>query len=311
MPRVGLKGQRKLAVEADFNDMASISNNFASSLGWRGRADRSRVIQHIFATVKMFHPLATACCMFAVLMSAIVRAEEPSASPAKTTQSVEPQALEVLRRMSATLAEAKAFTYRSISTIEVPAKTGQFITLFSTVEVALKRPDGLRARLSGEAPHFDFYFDGTTASAFAPATNVYSTVQAPSTIDAMLPALEQQTGIRIVSAPLLVSDPYATLTRNLSSGAVVGPTVINGRSCEHLAFQSPSINWEIWIESDQRALPWRVAVTFTDRPNFPRVLIGFLSWNLHPWLKAGDFAFRKPAGAREIPFQAVVKSNAR
>jgi hypothetical protein len=105
------------------------------------------------------------------------------------------------------------------------AKTGQFVTLFSTVEVALKRPDRLRARLSGEAPSFDFYFDGTTASAYAPATNVYSTVQAPPTIDAMLPAMEDETGIRIVSAPLLVSDPYAMLTRDLSSGVVVGPTV--------------------------------------------------------------------------------------
>jgi hypothetical protein len=131
--------------------------------------------------------------------------------------------------MSATLAGANAFTYRSVSTVEVPAKTGQFITLFSTVEIALKRPDRLRAQLSGEAPQFDFFFDGTTASAYAPATNVYSTVQTPPTIDAMLPALEQETGIRIVSAPLLVSDPYAMLTRDLSSGAVVGPTVINGR----------------------------------------------------------------------------------
>jgi len=261
--------------------------------------------------MKMFHLLAIACSMFAVLTPAIVRAEEAAPSPAKTMQSVEPQALEVLRRMSATLAQAKAFTYRSVSTVEVPAKTGQSITLFSTVDVALKRPDRLRAQVRGEAPHFDFYFDGTTASAYAPATNVYSTVQAPPTIDAMLPALEEKTGIRIVSAPLLVSDPYAMLTRDLISGVVVGATVVNGRPCEHLAFRSPGINWEIWVESDQRSLPRRVAVTFTDRPNFPRVLVEFLSWNLHPWLKADDFAFRKPAGAREIPFLAVVNSKAR
>ena len=42
-------------------------------------------------------------------------------------------------------------------------------------------------------------------------------------------------------------------------------------------------------------------MTFTDRTNFPRVLVQFLNWNLNPWLKAGDFSFRKPAGAREIP----------
>ena len=261
--------------------------------------------------MKIFHVLATTCCMFAVLTPGLVRAEEASPSPAKMIPGVEPQALEVLRRMSATLADAKAFTYRSVSTVEVLAKTGQFLTLFLTLEVALKRPDRLRAQLSGEAPHFDFYFDGTTASAYAPATNVYSTVQAPPTIDAMLPALEQETDIRIVSAPLLVSDPYAVLTRDLSSGVVVGPTVINGRPCEHLAFRSPGINWEIWVESGQNSLPWRVAVTYTDRPNFPRVLVEFLSWNLHPWLKDDAFTFRKPAGARAIPFLSVVKSNIR
>ena len=98
--------------------------------------------------MKMFHLLAIACSMFAVLTPAIVRAEEAAPSPAKTMQSVEPQALEVLRRMSATLAQAKAFTYRSVSTTEVPAKTGQSITLFSTGN--LEQWFGQRHRLARE-----------------------------------------------------------------------------------------------------------------------------------------------------------------
>ena len=153
--------------------------------------------------------------------------------------------------------------------------------------MALKRPDKLRARLTGEASHFDFYFDGATASAFAPATKVYSVEKAPPTIDTMLPALEQETGIRFASAPLLFSDPHSVLTRGLISAVVVGPAVVAGASCEHFAFRSPGVNWEIWIASGQRALPRRLAVTFTDRTNFPRVLVEFLNWNLHPWLKAG------------------------
>jgi hypothetical protein len=109
-----------------------------------------------------------------------VQGEETSASLAKGASRIDPQALEVLRRMSTTLGAAKAFTYGSTSILEVPAKTGQFITLFSTVELALKRPDKLRARLTGEGPHFDFYFDGATASAFAPTTSLGTTArQAP------------------------------------------------------------------------------------------------------------------------------------
>jgi hypothetical protein len=59
---------------------------------------------------------------------------------------------------------------------------------------------------------FDFYVDGALAAAFAPATKVYSTLEAPSTIDTMLPALQQETGMRFASVPLLFSDPYGVLT---------------------------------------------------------------------------------------------------
>jgi hypothetical protein len=224
---------------------------------------------------------------------------------------VDPQALAPLKRMSDTLAAAKSFSYRSRSVIEVPANTGQFLTLFSHADVAVQRPDKIRARLRGEAPAFDFYYDGKTVSAFAPATMAYSTSAAPATIDEMLPDLERETGIRFVTSPLFFSNPYQVLTKGLLSGIVVGPATIRGTACQHLAFRSPGVNWEIWIESGPRALPLRLAATFTDRTNFPRTLVEFADWKLNPWLRAGDFEFRKPEGAKEIPFAAVWDSTGR
>ena len=257
--------------------------------------------------VKHISSLLFVCCLLVPPLSQS-RAEEPSRS---TALRIDPQALEVLKRMSTTLGAAKAFSFRSRSVIEVPIRTGQFITLFSSAEVSLKRPDKLRARLRGEAPHFDFYFDGTTASAFAPKDKVYSATKAPPTIDTMLPELQQETGIRFVSAPLLFTDPYEVLTRRLISGVVVGSVSVNGIPCYHLAFRSPGVNWEIWIEAGKRALPWRLAVTFTDRPNFPRTLVEFTGWNLHPWMNSRQFVFPKPAGAREIPFVDVIQPRSR
>ena len=67
------------------------------------------------------------------------------------------------------------------------------------------------------------------------------------------------------------------------------------------------MNWEIWIESGPRALPLRLAVTYTDRPNFPRVLVEFSDWNLHPGFSPGSFVFHPPTGCREIPFLSVIK----
>ncbi len=248
--------------------------------------------------------------LFPVFALALVLVS-PAGSAAETSSKIDPKALESLKRMSDSLAAAPAFTYRSRSVIEVPAGTGQFLTLFSAAKVALRRPDGLRAELSGEAPAFQFYYDGKTVTAFAPATKVYSKSPAPATVDAMLPDLEAETGIRFVTAPLFYSNPYSIFTRGLLSGIVVGPVMVDGELCEHLAFRSPGVNWEIWIEAGGNGLPRRLAVTFTDRPNFPRTIVEFSNWNLRPWLTAGSFAFRPPAGAREIPFGSVLKSAGR
>lgn len=251
------------------------------------------------------HPVANSS-RFSILLTLLL-------APAflQAAERIDPQALASLKRMSSTLAAAKAFTYKSKNILEVPATTGQFVTLFSSGEIALKRPDKIRARMGGDAPSFDFFYDGAAVSAFAPGTKVFSTSKAPATIDAMLEGLREETGIRFASAPLLFSDPYAVLTRGLTSAVVVGPSVIDGTACEHLAFRSPGVNWEIWIEASPRALPRRLAVTFTDRTNFPRTLVDFSDWNLRPWLRDGVFVFRQPPGAREIPFASVLKSAGR
>jgi len=228
-------------------------------------------------------------------------------APAIHAGSISDQALGSLKRMSATLASAKAFTYQTETIMEVPAKNGQLLTLFSNSDVALKRPDKLRARFTGEAPHFDFFYDGSTVAAFAPGKNVFSTTSAPSTIDAMLPALESKTGIRIATRGLLTSDPYRALTAGLKSALFVGKVNVRGIPCDHLAFRGDGVNWEIWVESNTRALPRRLAATFTDRPNFPRVLIEFSEWNLHPGLRPSDFTFRPPAGSQEVPFLSVAR----
>jgi hypothetical protein len=215
---------------------------------------------------------------------------------------MEQRALDRLQRMSATLSAAKAFTYRSRSTVEVPATTGQLITPFATSDVALQRPNKLRVHVTGEVPTFDFYYNGRTIAAFAPKNQVYSVANAPDTIDTMLPFVMEKTGIQFPSADVMYGDPYAVLTKDLTSAFVVGPTMMEGVPCEHLAFMGPGVHWEIWIETGQRALPRRLVVTYTTVQNFPRFLVEFADWNLKPKLMAGRFVFNKPSNATPIEF---------
>jgi hypothetical protein len=169
---------------------------------------------------------------------------EPAAPPSRSEPAsapiLEQRALDRLQHMSATLRAAKALTYRSRSTVEVTAKTGQLITLYAISEVALERPNKLRVHVTGEVPNFDFYYNGTNIAAFAPKNQVYSVASAPDTLDAMLKFVMDNAGIYFPPADVMYSNPYAVLTKDLTSAFVVGPATVDGMSREHLAFMALS-----------------------------------------------------------------------
>lgn len=219
---------------------------------------------------------------------------------------VEQLALDRLKAMSDKLAAAQAFTYQSRSTVEMPAKTGQFLTHFIESAVAVQRPNQLRATVTGDLPNFQFYYDGTNIAALDPKNNLYATAKAPGTIDEMLPFVMEKAGIDFPSADFLMSNPYAELTKGLTHAIVVGPVKVNGVACEHYAFMSDAANWEIWI--DANGLPRRLATTYKTVANFPRFLVEFLDWNLKPKLSATAFVFKKPSGAKEIEFGSRVQN---
>jgi hypothetical protein len=224
------------------------------------RIDRCMRVAPTFGRKSLPHAVIVALMLAVPALGYGQGAQAPAGmTPAPGTQAgssdtpvapgVEPQALELLKQMSQTLSAAKAFTYRARHTVEVPAKTGQFVTLFGASEVALVRPNKLAVQVTGEVPNFEFRYDGATVAAVAPHNHLYSVASAPDTIDAMLPFLEEKTEIHFASADIMFSDPYAALTKDLIGAFVVGPATVNGVACEHLAFRAPGVHWEAWIET--------------------------------------------------------------
>jgi hypothetical protein len=233
---------------------------------------------------------------------------KPEATPLPPPPAiVEQPALDRLKQMSETLAAAQSFTYKAHSSAELPAKTGQFLTFFAESEVALQRPNKLHAKVAGDAPPFEFYYDGSSISTLDPGQMLYATSPAPATIDEMLPFAMDKTGINFPAADFLYSNPYQVMTEGLTHAIVVGPDMVNGVPCEHFAYMSPGVNWEIWIESGKHALPQRLAVTYKAVQNFPRFMVEFSEWNLKPKIAPALFALKKPANAKQIEFGGEIK----
>jgi hypothetical protein len=234
------------------------------------------------------------------------KVEQPAAQPVKPAPPpapiVEKYALDRLKQMSDKLASSKAFTFRASSFIEVPAITGQFLTLFTESDITLQRPNKLRVDVSGDVPGFQLYFDGAKLSAFDPQKNLHSVSDPLATIDVMLDFVLTKAQINFPSADFMYSNPYAVMTKNLTHAIVVGPSMVNGVPCEHFAYMEPGLNWEIWIENGPRALPLRLAMTYKKASNFPRFMVEYKNWNLNPKLNADLFVFKAPTNSKVIEF---------
>ena len=223
---------------------------------------------------------------------------------------IQQYALDRLKKMSETLASAKSFTYRSNNFMEVQsAATGQFLTLFVSTDVALQRPNKFRANVFGDVPSFELYFDGANFSAFDPQKNVHSVSEPLSTIDDMLSYVATKSHINFPAADFLYSDPYSVMAKNVTHAIVIGPSMVNGVSCEHFAYMEPDINLEIWIENGKKALPLRVAMTYKQVPNFPRFMIEYKDWKLNPKLKEDIFVFKAPVNAKQLMFDMTESTN--
>jgi hypothetical protein len=218
---------------------------------------------------------------------------------------IEQYALDRLKQMSDNIAAAKAFTYHATHFTEMPAPTGQFLTLTIMSEVALQRPDKLRVNVWGDVPAFDLYFDGDKLSTFDPEKKLHSvSSKRVATLDEMLDVVTSNPEVNFPSADFMYSNPYAAMTKNLTHAIVVGDSMVNGIHCEHFAYMEPAANWEIWIEKGKNALPLRLAMTYKQAQNFPRFMVEYKDWNLNPKLKANTFVFKAPADSKQIEFTA-------
>ena len=79
----------------------------------------------------------------------------------------------------------------------------------------------------------------------------------------------------------------------------LGPSAVEGTTCQHYAFRQDDIDWQIWIQKGEYPLPRKLVITTkTDeaRPQHTAVY----TWNLAPSFNDAAFTFDPPAGAGKV-----------
>ena len=135
------------------------------------------------------------------------------------------------------LAAAHTMSFVAVETFESLSRQRAPLVFAHRSEVTLQRPDKLRVILSGDGPASEFYYDGKTMMALAPAENTLAVTSAPPTIDAALKTIYDSAAIYFPFTDLIVSDPYGELGPGLKHAYYVGQsTVIGGTTTDIVAY---------------------------------------------------------------------------
>lgn len=243
--------------------------------------------------------LALACMSPAWAQDATEQADE--GEPLVTLylgSAITPQAQAVLDRMKATFNAMKRYSVTAKITRDEMLPYGYKLQNNESARMWVDAPNHLRVEVLGDIKDRTYVYDGSQLTVFAPDHNVYSTTTAPGTLRELVGAL-LDAGIEMPLIDFLYQGATGNLTESVRVGMVVGDSEVDGVPTDHLAFRQPDVDWQLWVEKGEQALPRKLLITTRYAVGDPQYQ-AVLQWNLKPDMPARAFEFAPPTGATRI-----------
>jgi hypothetical protein len=212
----------------------------------------------------------------------------------------EAQARSLLKAMSDYLAAQKAISFEYDANLEIVSTQQQKIGLASSGTLTLERPDKLHATRTGGFANVEMVFDGKTLSLLGKNANLYAQVDASGTIDHLVDELRDKYHRPVPAADLLMSDPYQELMAPVTDVKDLGSGVIHGIECDHLAFRTKEVDWQIWIAQGARPYPCRYVITSKNVKGGPQYTLDIRAWKAAGEVAPDGFKLEIPPGAQKL-----------
>jgi hypothetical protein len=217
----------------------------------------------------------------------------------------EADAKRLLKAMSDYMAAQKALSFDFDSSLEIVSTQQQKLTLAATGSVVLNRPDKLHVTRRGGFANMEMSFDGKTVTLLGKNSNLYAQVEAAGTLDQLVDTLRDKYHRPVPGADLLMADPYKELMPEVTDVKDLGSGVIHGVECDHLAFRTREVDWQIWIAQGPNPYPCRYTITSNKVAGSPEYSIDIWSWKTGTAVAADSFKVAIPAGAQKLTPEKV------
>ena len=240
-------------------------------------------------------PKLTLAAASAFLM--VLTAWLASSPPAVADQA---QARSLLKAMTDYVGAQRSIAFDYDATLEVVTRDRQKLQLASSGTVSLARPDKIRTTRSGGFVDIETVFDGKTLTLFGKNKNVYTRVEVPGSLDNLVNELQKKYDRPLPAADLFLTRAYDEMTTDVTDVKDLGSGVVGGVECDYFAFRAKDVDWQIWVTQGAKPHPCRYVITSTDIPDGPQYTVQVRNWKSGSEVAKTDFAFKPPAGARQI-----------
>lgn len=242
-------------------------------------------------------------CLIAALGCSLCVAGQSNS--AQKSAEIDPNALAALDKMSSYLRTVTTFEVEAETTTDDVLENSQTVQSNHNVRMLAARPNRLFVEITSDEMHRFFFYDGKSFTVYGKLVDYYATVPAPPTIHELIDKLQQKYNIEVPLVDLFLWGSDESLgARQITSAIDVGPSSIEGITCEQYAFRQNGLDWQIWIQQGDYPLPKKLILITTDdeaRPRFSQIL----RWNLAPSFNDAVFTFDPPVTARRISIAQI------
>jgi hypothetical protein len=236
----------------------------------------------------------------AVNQSAATPPTPPSTQPT-TSPSVDPLADQILRDSCDYLAHASALAVHAEVWKDEVLPSGHKIQVTRSIDVDLLRPNCFHVVAKAHHKGRAIWDDGKTLTVLDLERNLYSTIDAPASVDQALDLLADNYGITVPLEDIVVADPYGSAMKNVTGGGYFGDEPVLGVPCRHIGFSTDRIDWQLWVADGPQPLPQKLVITYKTEEQSPQFIAIFSKWNLLDRASELPFQFIAPPGSLSIP----------
>ena len=231
----------------------------------------------------------------------IIAATIAAGAFASSASAQEPDAKTLLEQMSAEIAALDSFIVQGDGYSDARLAAGHIIEHASQVTLRLRRPGSIRITNRNTEYTKEIFFDDGLLTVYSTNGNLYAQTEIPKGMGSALDFAVNELGIEAPLLDFVSRDIAGHLLEDSDELRYLGTSLIRDVVFHHLGIRSQEVDVQLWIASEGRPLPGKIAISSKWEGGSPR-FVAFLKWDTDPVFPRDSFTFYAPEGAVAVGF---------